>query len=811
MTPPARGRLVPVWLWLAALAVCAVLAARATYTADMSAFLPRAPTAEQRLLVDQLREGLVSRLILVGIEGGDATGRAAASRAVAKALRSDPNFVAVANGESASLERDQAFFFEHRYQLSPAVEPARFTVDGLRAAIQDTLDLLASPAGLLAKAMVPRDPTGEIALLIERAGAQSATARNRPATAEGVWASRDGKRAVLLLQTKASGGDTDAQQQAIGAVRAAFAAAQPGAMELRMTGPGVFGVQARERIEREVTKLSILGTGAIVLLLLLLYRSFTALALGLVPVATGVLVAVAAVSLGFGTVHGLTLGFGTTLIGEAVDYSIYLFVQSRHPGASREAWVRSFWPTVRLGVLTSVLGFAALLFSGFPGLAQLGLYSIAGLTAAALVTRFVLPVLLPAGFAVRDISGPGAMLARLVDRAALLRWPAIALLVVAAAIVFMKRETLWSAELAALSPVSQADQNLDQALRADLGAPDVRYLVVVSAPTQEAALSGAERVDAALQPLVRENAIGGIDSPSHMLPSMQTQQRRLDALPPREELATRLREALRELPLKAERLEPFLDDAERARTRAPVQRDALQGTTIGVALDGMLARQPAAEGAAESWTALLPLHAPRTEGAAATAAAMDPQRIRAALPAAAGGSTILFVDLKREADALYGGYLHEAVLLSLAGLAAIALLIAIALRSVVRMLGVMAPLGGTLLLVTAGLALAGEALSILHLVGLLLVIAVGSNYALFFAAPGEAHGGDLRISPRTLTSLLFANVAAVCGFGILALSGVPVLHAIGITVGPGAVLALVLAAVFARRRAPEGHGASDAH
>ncbi|MGT2490864.1 hypothetical protein ACU4GD_10890 [Cupriavidus basilensis] len=29
-----------------------------------------------------------------------------------------------------------------------------------------------------------------------------------------------------------------------------------------------------------------------------------------------------------GMVHGLTLGFGTTLIGEAVDYSIYLFVQS---------------------------------------------------------------------------------------------------------------------------------------------------------------------------------------------------------------------------------------------------------------------------------------------------------------------------------------------------------------------------------------------------------------------------------------------------------------------------------------------------
>jgi len=45
-------------------------------------------------------------------------------------------------------------------------------------------------------------------------------------------------------------------------------------------------------------------------------------------VLSGALAGVAAVSLGFGVVHGITLGFGTALIGEAVDYSIYLFMQS---------------------------------------------------------------------------------------------------------------------------------------------------------------------------------------------------------------------------------------------------------------------------------------------------------------------------------------------------------------------------------------------------------------------------------------------------------------------------------------------------
>lgn len=805
----ARRRLAPVWLWLAAMTVCAVLVARAGFTADMSAFLPKAPTPQQQLLVDQLREGMVSRLMLVGIEGADGATRAGVSRRLADRLRTDSRFVAVANGEATDMARDRDFLVEHRYHLSPAVDAQRFTVAGLRAGIQDTIDALASPAGLLVKGMVPRDPTGEIIVLLEQLGAQSLAGRSQPNSVEGVWASRDGKRALLLLQTRAAGGDGDGQQAAVRVVRAAFgeAAAADGTSaaqtRLLLTGPGVFGVNVRELIEREVTRLSLAGVCLIVVLLLALYRSVPALLLGLLPVASGVLAAVAAVSLGFGTVHGLTLGFGTTLIGEAVDYSIYLFVQSGHGGTTRQQWVRQFWPTVRLGVLTSIFGFAALLFSGFPGLAQLGLYSIAGLTTAALVTRFVLPELLPAGFAVRDVSAPGRVLARLAARAGSLRWPALALVALSALVLVVHRDALWNHELAALSPVPAADQALDQSLRSDLGAPDVRFLVVVSAGTQEQALAAAERATAALQPLVQSNVIGGVDSPTRLLPSMATQRQRLAAIAPAQELRERLAEAVRPLPLRADRLAPFLADAEKARTSQPVQRADLEGTTLAAAVDGMLVRRTGANGGPDAWNVFLPLHAPRAGAGAApnSDAAIDPGRIRNALASlqdASAGAQTQLVDLKGEADALYSGYLQEAILLSLAGLAAIALLIAVALRSPGRMGRVMAPLAATVLMVMAALALAGQRLSILHLVGLLLVVAVGSNYALFFSGGGRRQQEDdaHSIAPNTLASLLFANICAVAGFGILSFSSVPVLNAIGATVGPGAVLALVLAAIF---------------
>jgi predicted exporter len=176
--------------------------------------------------------------------------------------------------------------------------------------------------------------------------------------------------------------------------------------------------------------------------------------------------------------------------------------------------------------------------------------------------------------------------------------------------------------------------------------------------------------------------------------------------------------------------------------------------------------------------------------------------VRAALAASGpveAGSRLVFVDIKGETDRLYAGYLQEAILLSLAGLGAILLLLLLATRSLRRVFRIVAPLAVAVAVVIAGLVLAGQQLTILHLVGMLLVVAVGSNYALFFDQgsfdQGSVAGG---IEPCTLASLALATTTTVAGFGILAFSSVPVLSAIGTTVGPGAILALVFSAILAR-------------
>jgi len=771
-----RGRIAVV-LWLAFITVCATLVSRAHFTADLSAFLPRAPTAEQQLLVDQLKSGIASRLILIGIEGGTAAQRSQASRALAEKLRTDPQFLHAANGETTSLERDQQVLFDNRYQLSPAVSPALFTVEGLEAAVADSIDQLASSTGLLGKRLFPHDPTGEFMHILDSLGGGS-----QPRTRDGVWVSRDDQRALLLVRTQAEGSDTDGQERALHAIRSAFEASAPASLQLVMTGPGPFSVEARDSIKQEVARLSGLGVLIIMSLLLLVYRSPRALFLGLLPVLSGALAGIAAVSLGFGTIHGVTLGFGTALIGEAVDYSIYLFMQSEHTrpiaGEPETRWIRTYWPTIRIGVFTSVFGFASLLFSGFPGLAQLGLYAVAGLTTAALVTRFVLPHLLPGNLHIRDVTALGNRLQGWRQPLTRLRWPLFGLFLAAIAIVTLHREPIWNQELSALSPVSSADQALDASMRADMGAPDVRYLVVVTAADMQAALAASERISQPLRKLVDAGVIADFEGPATYLPSMAMQQQRLASLPNPVTLRLRFQAAIAHLPLRPGQVEAFFSDVEAARQRTPLQREDIEGTSLAQGLDALLVKT------GTRWAALMPLRAP------AAAAEIDADTLRTAL-AASGVADVYFVDLKGESDRLYTGYLREAILLSLVGLLAIAAVLFAATRSAARVVRIVMPLAMAVVVVVAGLVLAGQALTILHLVGMLLIVAVGSNYALFFDQDN--------IASRTLAALLLAVTTTVAGFGLLGFSSVPVLNAIGTTVGPGAILALLFSAILARR------------
>lgn len=773
-----RVKRVALAIWLIVLAGCAVIVARAPLRTDMAAFLPHSSSVAQEALTEQVNHGAASHLIILALTGAPPAMLAALSQDVAARLRQEPGFVDILNGDDHSFAGVQRFIWDNRYLLSPGVTAKGFTVAGLHAALQGDLGLLDSDMGSALQGSLPGDPTGAaLTLMTQMHPGQG------PRSLDGVWFSADGSRALLLVHTAAPGFDIDGQQQALMRIGAAFDAARaalPGAAAARLleTGPGVFAVRIRDTTKRDVTRLSLLATVGAMCLLMFAYRSVRVLVLGLLPVVSGVIIAIAAVSMDFGFVHGVTLGFGVTLIGESLDYPIYLFTQTT-PGESASATLGRIWPVLRLGAATSVVGFSAMLGSAFVGFAQLGLFSIVGLIAAVCVTRFVLPHLVPKGFFAPGGNALAAPLLGVMKFRAGLRVPIGIVVLASIAALMLHHGGLWDGDLGKLSPIPPREQALDTELRRDLGVADQRYFAVFRTRDEQAALRQSEALGGVLQDLVTQRALTGFDVPSATLPSVRTQDMRRAALPDDAQLHARLQQAMAGLPFRADAFAPFFAAVSQAR-KAPDLIPANLPPALALRLQSMLV--PSDGG----WTVLAPLRD-----------VSNPAGVRAAF-AAAGLPGLQFVDLDHESGQLLRIFQRDATGLAVFGSLGILLVLLLGLRSPRRVAAVAAPLAASVIVTAALLTMDGGKLSIFMVVGFLMIIAVGSNYCLFFER-GAAETGARR---RAVASIVLANLCTVSAYGLMSVSHIPVLHDIGMTVALGTFLSLFFGAVLSAPQPP---------
>jgi len=760
--------------WLLGVLVCGVIVTRATIVTDITAFLPGPATREQAMLADQLRDGVAARVILIGIEAASADQAVAAaqrSQQIAAALRTDPRFAFVANGDPAMFLAERERLFDARYLLSAQVSPQRFSVEGLRAAAGDLEALLRSSAAPLVKPTAARDLTGEllnVAVALKPARA--------PLSAHGVWFDRSGRTALLLATTRAPGFDVDAQAKAVAAIRAAFGA--PGSAEtlqLHLTGPGVFAVESRRAIQHDVRRLTLIATVTVSLLLLLVLRSPRFLLWAALPTATGALAGLAAVAVAFGTIHGITLGFGLTLIGEAVDYAVYVQVQ-RQREDNTYLW-RGLW----LAVLTSSAGFVAMMLSGFAGLMQLGLMSIVGIAVAASVARFCLPDVLQPLDASR--LARFAPLARFSMHAPRLR-AALLLIGAASAMLLVSRgDRLWNDQLAAISPLARGSGELDARLRSDTGLSDLRFVIAIEGATKDEAIVRAEALHDRLTRLRSRGAIAGFDSPAMLVPSAATQQARRAALPDAATLRERLTQALADSALRAEAFEPFVADVQRARELV-IEPDYYAGTALGQRLAAQLVERKRETGS--DAVALITLTG--VDDAAAVAAEVQ------------GANGVSLIDLTN-VQALVADYRARAAWAALGGGVLIVLILAVQLRNLMATARIVAAVAVSMAMTAAALLLIEGGLTLFHLVALLLAAGIGTNYALFIGMPRDDRPADSAFAALPVTlSVTLAAATTLIAFATLAMSSTPVLHMIGVTVAIGATIALVVSMALAPER-----------
>jgi predicted exporter len=773
MITPATSRVLLLALWIAILGAFAWFVQRTLVVGtDLRLFMPRPSNAEQRFLIEEIGESPGSRLLLLAIEGDTPATLAQLSNRLLDALAADSQFAFVANGNS---ERNQVpeSLLPYRYLLTDAATRGAFAPQALRAALQERLQDLASPAAATIETWIERDPTLETLRLLEQW-----VPGKEPNRSYDVWFDSSGLAALLVAETSAAAFDPDAQVLASRALQEHFAAIRAASpARLIVSGPGAFSVLMQQRTRSEAEWLGTVATGAMALLLLFAYRSWRLVLLGLLPLVSAALAGLLAVTSMFGTIHGITLAFGFTLLGVAQDYPLHLF-SHRRPGASALQTARRVWPPLATGVASTCVAYLAFLASGVLGLAQLACFTVAGLAAAGLTTRFCLPYLLAE--VSRDY-GDSPWLAR--GWAALQRWPHpqwLLLLVPAVALIAMwfGRAPLWENDLSKLTPVPAPLLQQDARLRQDLGAPDVRYLLVLRATTADGVLQGSERLARRLTDLVDEGVIGGFDHPARYLPSLAVQEQRRAALPNAKALEQTLAAATQGLPFAADAFAPFIADVQAARIAPALQLATLRNSPLELRVASLLFQRD------NAWIGLITFTDVRNR-----------ERLLASF--AADTDELVLIDLKRAAETLVARQRTQILWSLLASALLLLLVVAIALRRPTRVARVLLPMALTTLLILGLLQMLGISLSLFHLIALVLAAGLGLDYALFF----EHADADRAEQQRTLHAVLVCAASTLMVFALLATSTVPVLRSIGVTVTIGVASNFLLALLLTRPRA----------
>jgi len=379
-------------LLLSALAVAgASMLAGDWLDTDISHLLPsehQDPLIEQALARDRSD---VSGELLVLLRGNDPDARQAA-RTVYGLLQESGEVMPARSGSS------EAFLASLRSYRHGLVTPERFQAldeaprQTFLSGVQRRLARPSPSAG----ASFSEDPAGLFSEFIAELPPPYPGFRLR----DGLWHRQHDGRDLWLMPLTLSGQafQRETQEQVLPLLDQARAKARAECPEcdFMATGPVLFAADQESIARSEIMLLSTLSLGGILILILFAFGRFRPLLMGSLALLTGVTVAAATSFLLFGRLHAITLVAGTTLLGIAIDYVFKYLVHRTEAGPARgggEQVVLKLRRPLALGVMSSLLCLGVLAVSPFPVMRELAVFSGAGLAGAWLTVVLLFPYL----------------------------------------------------------------------------------------------------------------------------------------------------------------------------------------------------------------------------------------------------------------------------------------------------------------------------------------------------------------------------------------------------------------------------------
>jgi predicted exporter len=770
MTPWALTALA----WTLFIAAVVYSAIRFRTSGDITYFLPEDTSPAELEASRMLADSELSHAMVLLI-GGDEDAAVEAAGRLAERLARSPHVAWVESGASADLDQAMAAtYFPARFGFlsdRPDRElPELLSDAGLARQAQALRSALAGPLGAALSPTAPADPFLAFHRHLER------IARARPGAIEvvdGGFVTREGRAAVVFLATREGPFEADVQRKVLGLIAEAFHEVG-GGLTLEMAGVNRLATRAEESARDDVTRIGTLALLGTSILFLLCFRSLRYWMILFVPVGFGMAGGLAAGLAIFGEVHGVTLAFGATLIGVSDDYTIH-FLQHHMLSPSPEGprgSLRTVWSGILLGGITTIVGFAGMAWTSTPGMRQIAVFGSVGIAFALLATRAVIPTLVPRlPRSARGLLATRRVMTDLVGRIERRRaWlPAIPL---AAAVLWAWAWTAvtWDDDPAALTTIDADLMREDARVRERVSSSDPGRFVLVDGPDAESALRLNDAVFHILREARDHGELGDFRSLHQILWSADLQARNLEHIWGAPDLYRRLSRATEAAGFRPGAFGDF------GRLLAAPPPDPVRVADLEEGGLTSLLRGSLVVSGGRTWILTT------LQGVSA------PEAIRARL---AGLRGVSYFDQGEYVGHAYRGFRRRVLEIVGFGLLAVLAVLWLRYRRWRHSLAAFVPAVLAAITALAVLAIAGVALNLLHVLGLLWVLSTGEDYSVF-VVEASRKDGDVGIA---LVGTAVSCATTVLAFGLLAMSSIPALRALGLVAAIGGALSFLMTPV----------------
>lgn len=246
------------------------------------------------------------------------------------------------------------------------------------------------PESIFMSTLSRTDPLGIKMLLLDKLRALPASMGYDVAIEDGHFISRDGRHAMLIIQTPVPMMDSQRSKELIQALEEKLKGL-PEFITADIISAHLHTVSNERVIKRDIMVASTIASLAFLLLFLLVFRDARALFVFIIPL-VAVVWAIIIASVIESRLSYLVIGFGTAIAGISIDYGLLVYIAMKRGADTSQ--IAKLARLVTIDAFTTIFSFCVLYFSLIRGYHQLALFSILCVFICLLFSLFVLPLVL---------------------------------------------------------------------------------------------------------------------------------------------------------------------------------------------------------------------------------------------------------------------------------------------------------------------------------------------------------------------------------------------------------------------------------